>query len=342
MKGNYVACIYNLKMINNTNGEITESNIPYYISNGHTNRLRANLLFPFICFNEEDTKFECPYHNKKTLSIGGLFKYDYINILDMKSINEIIKSKIPANKLKIIIDTSKDETIGIASVITRIKNIVDFLICINNKNIINYDKKYIKNYHIVFETNEELNMSKKTDWTDDAEDLFKKNILSFLQKYIINIQKLPFYKSELVNILIDKENIITKSFFNKFLNSPQICKYHTVNSYSELNVLNYTNISLNLGTELKNKLLFLFESEKSKLEKDNSKFLFLFESEKSRLEREMKNFLEEFIMLFQDHIEVDRNQILSKMIARWDARCYKKYLKYKQKYVELKRKHIFV
>jgi hypothetical protein len=336
--GNYVTCIYNLKMINNTNKEIIESNIPYYISNGHTNKLRANLLFPFICFNEENSKYECPYHNNNKLANGGLFKYDFIRILDMESINNSIKSKIPANKLKLLIDRSKEEIIGLSSVITRITNILDFLICINNKNVINYEEKNIKYYHIIYETNEELNMTKETEYRDDAEDLYKKNILSFLKKYIINIKKLPFFKSELINILIEKENIVTKSYFNKFLNSPQICKYHSINIQSELNVLNFTNISLNLGTEIKNKLHFLFETAKSKLEKNNINLLFLFENEKSKMEREMNNFIEDFILLFKDHIEVHKDKIMSRIISSWDARCYKKYLKYKQKYLQLKSK----
>ena len=66
-------------MINNKTTEVTESNIPYYISNGKTNQLRANLLFPFMCFNEEISKRKSELlkyfegADKSTLSISRLF-----------------------------------------------------------------------------------------------------------------------------------------------------------------------------------------------------------------------------------------------------------------------------
>lgn len=123
---NYVVCIYNLKMTNITTNSVTESNVPYYISNGKTNQLRGNLLFPFMCFNEEMTKDVCPFTNYGGLARGGLFKYEIISNLDTDSMNDYINSKFDKSYNESLEKISREGTIGITSVISRISNLLDF------------------------------------------------------------------------------------------------------------------------------------------------------------------------------------------------------------------------
>ena len=74
-----LVCMYNLKMIHSGNEIYTK--IPYYISDGRTNKLRSNLLFPFICFNKYYGK-DCPINYN--FVDGGLIKYHtIIPLVDM-------------------------------------------------------------------------------------------------------------------------------------------------------------------------------------------------------------------------------------------------------------------
>jgi hypothetical protein len=317
---NYVVCMYNLKMTNIATNTITESIVPYYVSNGKTNQLRGNLLFPFMCFNEETTKDVCPFTNYGGLSRGGLFKYEIMSNLDTDSIKDYINSKFDKSYNESLENISREGTIGITSVISRISNLLDFLICINNNNIINYDGKDIMKYHPIINNNDnnELDMSKIEDKSiyDDKSDKYKNELLLVLQKYIISLKKLSIVKFELVDISIDKENIITKSFFNKYKNIPNICKNHKVNEESRENIKRYSDISYELGINFKAEL--------------DSRIDAFYDSPDNL------NFMKEFLKLFK--LFVSRDKSLDIQILNWRARCYKKYLKYKKKYLQLKNK----
>jgi len=314
---NYVVCMYNLKMTNITSKKVTESNVPYYISNGKTNQLRSNLLFPFMCFNEELSKEACPITRSDGLAPGGLFKYEIISNLDTDSITANINSKFDKSYIESLKKISIEGTIGITSVISRISNLLDFLICINNNNIINYDGKNIMKYHpIINNNNDELDMSKIEDKSiyNDLSDKYKNELLLVLQNYIVGLKKLGLIKFELVDISIDKENIITKSFFNKFKNVPNICKNHIVNEESRENIKRYSDISYELGINFKAELDTRIEA--------------FFDSP------ENIRFMRDFFKLFK--LFVNRDKTLDIQISNWRAKCYNKYLKYKKKYLQLK------
>jgi len=314
---NYVVCMYNLKMTNITSKKVTESNVPYYISNGKTNQLRSNLLFPFMCFNEKLSKEACPVTYSGGLAPGGLFKYEIISNLDTDSIVTNINSKFDKSYIESLEKISREGTIGITSVISRISNLLDFLICINNNNIINYDEKNIMKYHpIINNNNDELDMSKIEDKSiyNDLSDKYKNELLLVLQNYIVGLKKLGLIKFELVDISIDKENIITKSFFNKYKNIPNICKNHKVNEESRENIKRYSDISYELGINFKAELDARIEA--------------FYDSP------ENLRFMKDFLKLFK--LFVSRDKSLDIQILNWRARCYKKYLKYKKKYLQLK------
>jgi hypothetical protein len=92
----YYIFIYNLKYINSLHPEKNiVSEIPFYLSDGGTNKFRCNSLLPFICFNENDISKNkdisgisgtCPIvtENRKYTQIGLLFKYKSCRHVNLK------------------------------------------------------------------------------------------------------------------------------------------------------------------------------------------------------------------------------------------------------------------
>jgi hypothetical protein len=314
---NYIACIYNLKMKDKKDKIIKESNIPYYMSNGLTNHLRANLLLPFICFNLEETKEECPVHTGSFLGKGGLFKYSVINNLYFGHIKRENYDILGEEYMKKLIENSQQGRVKILSVIDRIDNLLDFLICLNNKNIINFDAKDIEKYYPIFNNVlDELNMDVNAapEFYDAYEDTYKKLLLMDLKRLIINFKKLDIVKFEQVDLKLEKDNIITKAFFNKYINNPKICNDHKISEEGNSNVYKYGIISEQFGEEIKF-MLEVFVGIDSQSE--NGKFA------------------AEFMDLFVDPGYLEKD-ILNGQLERFNAKCYKKYLKYKSKYFKLK------
>ena len=67
-------CMYRISMINNKDPlKNHESIIPYYISNGQTNRLRANMIYPFMCYSDWNNQGICPFF--EVSSEKAKFKY---------------------------------------------------------------------------------------------------------------------------------------------------------------------------------------------------------------------------------------------------------------------------
>jgi hypothetical protein len=68
-----------------------EAYIPYYISDGHTNKLRANMLYPFFCFN--DLNGICP-NTKDGGHRGLLYKLSTTENLNLKAMNDYINKEL--------------------------------------------------------------------------------------------------------------------------------------------------------------------------------------------------------------------------------------------------------
>jgi len=321
---NYIVCLYNLKMTDKvpTKGKINvlyEANIPYYMSNGLTNHLRANLLLPFICFNIEETKENCPFNNGSTLAKGGLFKYSIIDNLNFDKIINDIRSKCSESYFNSLYEYSNGYRRGILSVISRIDNLLDFLICLNNKNIINFKEEDIMKYHpIIGNIPDELNMDVNVNPTfyNDYEDSYKKLLLSELKRLITGFKNLNVVEFEKVDLKLEKDNIITKSFFNKYKNNPIICNNHRISKEANANGYNYSIISENFGYEIKR---VIYKN-----------------SINGNLKSADYRFTEEFLSLTKKVPYIYDDDVLDLQMVRWQARCYKKYLKYKSKYLKLK------
>jgi hypothetical protein len=83
----HIVIIYHLQSIDK-DGKQLETYIPYYVSNGHTNQLRANLLYPFMNVNDRLSVPDTPNSYSNYLSVDGLLKYDIIKNINDKLVKD--------------------------------------------------------------------------------------------------------------------------------------------------------------------------------------------------------------------------------------------------------------
>jgi len=145
----YVA-LYRLQFIS-SNPDVSEikADIPYYISDGGTNKLRANMLYPFMCYSSINEAATCPYDTSRDRNpgvYGGLLlKYNTPGNINIAKLEEallntflaIYPKEIGAIQEKIRRKSHQDN--DLISVLERITNMIDFIICISNEVIANFD-----------------------------------------------------------------------------------------------------------------------------------------------------------------------------------------------------------
>lgn len=144
--------MYRLRFTSSTSSktESIESLIPYYVSDGTTNKLRANMLYPFMCYSSISHADSCPYNIDRT---GGqshfpvLLKYNILENLNIDALESelfatfsTIFPDLPleidtlAEKIRIPLNKN-DRGHDLISVLQRITNLADFLICISSDSI---------------------------------------------------------------------------------------------------------------------------------------------------------------------------------------------------------------
>jgi hypothetical protein len=185
--------LYNLKHINRNSGVITDSFIPYYISDGQTNNFRANMLFPFICINERSNPITgCATSD----SIPGLlYKYSAIRNLNSEFVTTWINGNIRTNygpRAEIFFDemsrNSIDGRIGISSVLQRIENLLDFFISIFSERVVNEypNETYRPNITVPatpFDFTKNTRGQRESRENLDIYDYYRSQILVFLRDY---------------------------------------------------------------------------------------------------------------------------------------------------------------
>jgi hypothetical protein len=128
-----IVVLYKIQYQEKTTFKIIHSTvIPYYVSNGLTNRLRANLLFPMLCFSLKLPLDELPdgiYTD--TLPQYGIVKYKLVENMDILKINKDLFG-----------DTTVDVTYGITSVLPRIANILDLILSTSSTMFFQYQDDY--------------------------------------------------------------------------------------------------------------------------------------------------------------------------------------------------------
>lgn len=150
-------CMYKLSIIHKKDSLKNHiSIIPYYVSNGQTNKIRANLIFPFMCYSDWNNQGICPFFEnsitktKYKLNRAVLLKYHIgpnfeINKLENQVIENFIKKQgaefeeVRRNQYQQLYIQSNNFSKGLPSVLPRLSNFMDFVLCIINQNIINFN-----------------------------------------------------------------------------------------------------------------------------------------------------------------------------------------------------------
>jgi len=85
----------------------TKTHILYYISDGRTNNLRANVLYPFWCLNDVSGYGEdCPRASTSILSEWGLFKIQLFNNMNLDIIDKKIFDTTVDELREVILNTT--------------------------------------------------------------------------------------------------------------------------------------------------------------------------------------------------------------------------------------------
>ena len=255
---------------------VLKSTIPYYISDGHTNNLRANIPFPMMSFNKPDSFGITPITQDVDKRDGLQIKYNAISNLNTVKLNVEIDTLFNNNDdLHFLKSYSKSESEGSTTIIMRIKNFLDFVIALLSSSIELYCNDNISNFRPIthIQTLGKYNMyrsdgiircpSKINDkeyiqdesgWRQnkineedyirlrELSDKYNECILTVLKKYINIIKRDPLITVD--DIDIPSKNI-TMVEFNRILN---ICE----NESYPINVLNYQYISSLLFKYFKN------------------------------------------------------------------------------------------
>jgi hypothetical protein len=167
---NKIIVIYELKYFLNSE-EKHVAHINYYLSDGNTNQLRANMLFPFLCYHQQNSESCIKIFGRYSYNFNLIVKVGGIQNIKMDNINEKIlnKTKVQIHeenkktlgesdkmmrdylkifftnmffKLTSSIDNSKfnftvDASSGLISVLPRIENLLDLIIAIYSDQLIN-------------------------------------------------------------------------------------------------------------------------------------------------------------------------------------------------------------
>ena len=252
--------IYNfsIKNIKQNRYELTY-NIPYYLSDAHTNHFRSNTLLPFICLNDNKTSsVSCPKNTE--YANGLLFKYQIMNNTCTHLIHNSIIDKMDASEKKLY---RKEMSTKLVSYLPRLTNFLDFMIGILlNKKIKNITTKtdesefmpfYSKNLNDIFIKNpsvirtttyeNELGRDKIRGFHGNRESTYRKYLMDELKSYneeFSNIlQNIHNIKLEFTNVNLNNLNQYDKNT----LISPNICKSGKVNIEAELNFYKYREFS---------------------------------------------------------------------------------------------------
>ena len=117
----YTVIIYKLTSYRQGD-EVESATIPYYVSDGETNGLNADLIFPFSSFNEQNPeRLIAPYSD--VWGRGTLYKYRVAENLRFD--------------LRIDDSSRLHERGGLQSVLPRLVNLLDFIICILSSDKVN-------------------------------------------------------------------------------------------------------------------------------------------------------------------------------------------------------------
>jgi hypothetical protein len=145
----YIIIRYKLSYKNKISGKHVSSKINYFVSDGHTNMFRANLLFPTLCYSERDKENpDCPtvFDSSKGLGVlGGLLKIRFLKNINESFIrNELIKNRTNPKYTRFYDKLLNEYRSTLTGIITaRLENLLDLVIAVGSESIVN-DGQYQK------------------------------------------------------------------------------------------------------------------------------------------------------------------------------------------------------
>ncbi len=152
--------IYKLTFIDYTKPDGTperqlESFISYYISDAKTNNFRTNLLLPFLCIRDEEKSQHNTKENNDTSCLlttslndnhprGLLYKVAACNHLNFKALEKSISDvqELINIRMHAMLRADNARGTGVMSVLSRMENIVDFMLAITSKKLTNFNDTY--------------------------------------------------------------------------------------------------------------------------------------------------------------------------------------------------------
>jgi hypothetical protein len=313
--------IYKLSYTNESkeNKENITAHIPYYVSNGHTNHFRANMLYPFICFNIKGSHNNPHITNKQILAEGGLFKYNICKNIDIDELNNYLYNKVKESyNSDDIKKTYENKNTGIGSVLVRLENIIDYIIGICATSIINPINN-IKCYRPVYDLQNEYNMLNCSGKSLPYIDSYRIYIITVLHDQYKKLNTNKYFNVQQININNIKNDKITRARFNEIIQSMSQENIQNVERYgiiSEKLRENYKNYTIDL---LKTKQNDHFLTNINKLLMNKTEFYRI--NSMSLLESNIKVWLDK---------DIKKNNKYIKDYA-------KLYKKYKTKYINLKK-----
>ena len=130
-------------------GPTVKTTIPYYVSSGVTNKLRANMLYPFMCYSNMSDAEVCPFN----VNVEGnpfspvLIKYNVVESIDIRALErtlvehfaKIFPNPNPKSDVehlqRVLLQEYRHDLV---SVLKRLTNLVDFVICISCDSVQNF------------------------------------------------------------------------------------------------------------------------------------------------------------------------------------------------------------
>jgi len=215
-----IVVMFNISMI--TDDNIISCNIPYYMSDGHTNYFRANMLYPFNLFNNIKNPWTHSYVENM------LIKTSLVKNINMELFNEYILNETRKNLIELektseeadeLITKIKNSEMRLISILSRINNLLDFLIAINVELIINdeiidnniFRPNYIEGIERYIGINEIAKYSNRKD-IGIEDDLFRKHLYLFLNSYAKKFIEASLYTLE--KIILEPQDISIIDFNN--------------------------------------------------------------------------------------------------------------------------------
>jgi hypothetical protein len=318
--------MYKLKLVNkDISVPIIECNIPYYISNGLTNKLRANMLYPFMCYSNKIQSHICPHNFMERIvrmpEKSLLLKYNnFVNLnlneLEQKLLHiffEMFPDLEDEQKdlnTKIVNEENHSNN-DLISVMYRIQNILDFIICISSHVIQNFNYNQDKNEIDLgkYRPFSQEQLTHNLDYTDMtifgqetiyvADGVFEDSSSPFnnhFRSVILTILN-KYYKSFINNHIIDIE-LLSLSKENINVNQFNRIVYICDKKHSKINIKNYYIIS-NFIVDIINK----------KIDLDLSI------SEDDRI-------LLKSILIIIPNTNIDEDEIYDNSLSNWGVKCY--------------------